>query len=86
MSAVEREIEVTGTQGLHARPAATFAGAATRYASDIRVIRGDREADAKSMLLVLTLDVRQGDRLVLRAEGPDAEDAVDTLAELLRAP
>jgi phosphotransferase system HPr (HPr) family protein len=86
VSAVEQEVEVTGTQGLHARPAASFADTATRFASDIKVIRGDREADAKSMLLVLTLDVRQGDRLVLRAEGPDAEDAVNTLAELLRAP
>lgn len=86
MSPVEQEVELTGSQGLHARPAAALANAAIRFTSDITLIHGDREADAKSMLLLLTLDVGQGDRLVLRAEGPDAEDAVDTLAELLQAP
>ena len=72
--------------GLHARPAADFAAAAARFASDIRLGRGDREADAKSVLLLLTLDVRQGDRVVVSAEGPDAEEAVEALCRLVESP
>jgi phosphotransferase system HPr (HPr) family protein len=83
---IEREVEVTGELGLHARPAAEFAKAAGRYTSDIRIAKGDREVDAKSVLLVLTLDVRRGDRVRLRAEGPDTARALDELARLVTAP
>lgn len=83
---VDREVEVAGALGLHARPAATLASAAARFDADISVLRGDQEVDAKSMLLILTLDVRQGDRVVLRARGADAEAAVEALAGLLGSP
>ncbi len=86
MTAVEVEVEVNGAQGLHARPAAAFADVAARFASDITVVRGDLAADGKSMLLLLTLDVRPGDRILLRADGPDAGPAVDALAALVGAP
>jgi phosphotransferase system HPr (HPr) family protein len=80
---VEREVEVANELGLHARPAADFAKTAAGFASDIRVGKGGREADAKSVLLLLTLDVRLGDRICLRATGPDAASAVDELARLM---
>jgi phosphocarrier protein HPr len=79
----EREVEVANELGLHARPAADFAKTAARFASDIRVGKDGREADAKSVLLLLTLDVRLGDRISLRATGPDAASAVDELARLM---
>jgi phosphotransferase system HPr (HPr) family protein len=82
---VRREVDVTAPAGLHARPAAEFAATAARFESDIQLRRGDREADAKSVLLLLTLDVRQGDRVVITAEGPDAEDAVAALSRLVEA-
>ena len=78
-----REVEVTNPAGLHARPAADFAATAAHYRADIRVGHAGRDVDAKSVLLLLTLDVRQGDHVVVRAEGPDAEDAVARLAALL---
>ena len=80
---VRREVDVTAPAGLHARPAADFAATAARFESDIRLLRGDREADAKSVLLLLTLDVRQGDRVVVTADGVDAEQAVETLCRLM---
>ena len=85
-TSVRREVDVTAPAGLHARPAAEFAATAARFDSDIRVRRGDREADAKSMLLLLTLDVRQGDRVVITAEGVDADVAVETLCALVESP
>lgn len=79
----QREVRVTGPLGLHARPAAAFAERAARHACDIAVARGDQEVDAKSVLLVLTLDVRRGDRVVLRATGDGAGAAVEDLAALI---
>lgn len=79
----ERDVEIAGAAGLHARPAADFAAAAARFDSAILVIKGERRADAKSVLLLLTLDVRQGDRVTIRAEGGDAEQAVAALARLV---
>ena len=83
---VRREVDVTAPAGLHARPAAEFAAAAARFDSGIRLCRGDRDADAKSVLLLLTLDVRQGDRVAVVAEGVDAEAAVESLCRLLESP
>ncbi|MGZ4119448.1 MAG: HPr family phosphocarrier protein [Actinomycetota bacterium] len=82
---IGRDVEVRGAAGLHARPAADFATAAARFRSDIRVLKAGKEVDAKSVLLLLTLDVRQGDRVIVSADGPDAEVAVDTLAKMLEA-
>lgn len=79
----EREVVITDPLGLHARPAATFAERATRHACAVTLAKAGREVDAKSVLLVLTLDVRQGDRVVLRAAGDDAQHAVDDLAVLI---
>lgn len=82
-SSVGRDVEVRGAAGLHARPAADFATTAARFRSDIHVVKAGTEVDAKSVLMLLTLDVRQGDRVIVTANGPDAEQAVDTLAHLL---
>lgn len=78
-----REVVVRGEAGLHARPAALFCRAAGRFRAEVRVEKAGAAADARSLLAVLQLDVRQGDRIVLVAEGDDAEDAVETLAGLL---
>ena len=81
-----REVEVAGSAGLHARPAADFAATAARFRCDVLVSKGDLTADGKSVLLLLTLDVRQGDRIVVRADGPDAEAAADALAQMAATP
>jgi phosphotransferase system HPr (HPr) family protein len=83
---VEREVEVGSDLGLHARPAAVFAETAAGFRSALTVAKGGYEVDATSLLLLLTLDARRGDRLLIRANGPDAADAIDTLAPLLSTP
>ena len=80
---VEREAIVVPEEGLHARPAAQFVKAARAYSSDIKVIKGDTEANAKSSLNLMTLGATQGDRLIIRAEGEDEEAAAEALAELI---
>ncbi len=83
MEMVEREATVMAAEGLHARPAAQFVKAAKAYVSDIRVIKGDREANAKSSLNLMTLGAKQNDTLTIRAEGEDEDEAVEALAALI---
>jgi phosphotransferase system HPr (HPr) family protein len=68
---------------LHARPAAQFVRAAMGFRARIAVGADGREADAKSLLSVLSLGARRGTTLWLRAEGDDAVLAVDALAGCL---
>jgi phosphotransferase system HPr (HPr) family protein len=65
---------------LHARPAAQFVRTAMGFDSDVVIGVGDREADAKSLLSVLALGARGGTTLRLRADGGDADAALDALA------
>ncbi len=81
----EKQTTVGPQEGLHARPAAQFVKAAKQYSSDIVVIKGDREANAKSSLKIMTLGARKGDAITIRAEGEDADEAVEALADLISA-
>lgn len=80
---VEKEATVVPEQGLHARPAAQFVKTAKGFSSDIKVIKGDTEANAKSSLNLMTLGATQGDKLTIRANGEDEEEAAEALVELL---
>jgi phosphocarrier protein HPr len=77
------EVTVVDAVGLHARPAAKFVRLAKTFRSQIVVRKGDREANAKSILRVLTLEAQQGDVLRIDADGDDADEAVRRLHDLL---
>jgi phosphocarrier protein HPr len=81
----QRETTVGPEEGLHARPAAQFVKTAKRFASEIVVVKGEREANAKSSLKIMTLGAKKGDKIVIRAKGGDAEEALDALTELISA-
>jgi phosphocarrier protein HPr len=81
----QRETTVGPEEGLHARPAAQFVKTAKRFASEIVVVKGEREANAKSSLKIMTLGAKKGDKIVIRAEGGDAEEALDALTVLISA-
>jgi phosphocarrier protein HPr len=76
----ERQLRLPSEVALHARPAADFVRTAMGFKSEIVVINGEREADAKSLMSVLALGAGGGSELVVRAEGDDAPGAVDALA------
>jgi len=69
--------------GLHARPAAMFVQTSKEFESDIRVTHGERNANAKSILGVLTLGANKGAVITIRAEGEDADDALAALKALI---
>ena len=80
-----RTVTVASTVGLHARPAGLFAAEAAKHPVPVTIGKpGDEAVDARSVLSVLTLDVRHGDDVVLTADGDGAEVALDALQALLQ--
>ncbi len=83
MSAVERQVTILNRLGLHARPAAEFVKLAAKYTAEITVSRDQMEVNGKSIMGVMTLAAECGSEVLLRAEGQDAEAALEALAALL---
>jgi phosphocarrier protein len=79
----ERSVQIVNRNGLHARPAAEIVKAASKFKSDITIVRDDLEVNGKSIMGVMMLAAEYGSMLQLRATGPDAEQAVDALATLV---
>ncbi len=75
-------ITIKNKVGLHARPAGLFVREAGHYKSNILAICGENKANAKSILAVLTLGANQGSQITIRADGEDAEAALQALAAL----
>jgi phosphocarrier protein len=80
----ERKVLLTNEVGLHARPAAKFVQMSAKFKSRVQVIKGEIEADAKSITSILFLDAKKGEEITIRAEGEDSALALETLAELVK--
>jgi phosphocarrier protein len=80
---VERSVQIANRNGLHARPAAEIVKAAARFQSDITICRDDLEVNGKSIMGVMMLAAEFGATLLLRADGPDAAEAVDSIARII---
>jgi phosphocarrier protein len=81
---VERTLTITNPLGLHARAAAKFVHTAGRFASRIRVSKGGREMDGKSIMGLLLLAASQGTSITISAVGADEAEAMDALCDLVR--
>lgn len=78
-----RRVSVADPAGLHARQAAGVVRVASRFGSRISVRHAGREADARSMIELLSLAIGPSTEVTLVAEGDDAEAALDALAHEL---
>jgi phosphocarrier protein HPr len=82
----QRNVVIGSSVGLHARPAALFVQAAARQPVKVKIAKvGSDPVDARSILSVLSLDARNGEEVVLSAEGEGDERALAELAELLQS-
>jgi phosphotransferase system HPr (HPr) family protein len=81
--AMERTVTLGSKSGLHARPAAVFVQNAKEFRSQITLSKNEKTANGKSILSVMTLGAEQGDEVVLKVDGEDAELAIDKLTALL---
>ena len=80
---VSKEVTVTNSVGLHARPATYFIQKANTYKASVWIERGDRRANAKSLLGVLSLGIVKDSEVKLIADGIDEADAIDGLSTLI---
>ena len=80
---VEQSVRILNKNGLHARPAAEMVKAAAKFKSDITISREDIEVNGKSIMGVMMLAAECGSTILLRATGPDAQEAVSALATLV---
>ncbi len=81
---VERTFEIINTLGLHARAAALLVQTAQKYQSHIEVAKEDLAVNGKSIMGLLMLAAAKGSRLVVRATGDDAPEAVQEIGQLIR--
>lgn len=70
-------------QGLHARPATLFCKEASQFKSDIKLVCGDKEGNAKSLIALLAMGLTGGANIEVVAEGEDADQAVEHMAKFI---
>ncbi len=80
---IEREATIVNQEGLHARPAARIVRLASSFAADIELSKDGFDVNGKSIMGVMMLAAECGSAITIRANGPDAEQAVQALAELV---
>ena len=80
---VSKEVVINKQVGIHARPATFFIQKANEFKSSIWVEKDERRVNAKSLLGVLSLGIVKGTTINLIADGPDQDEAIDTLSALI---
>ena len=85
MSTCTREFTISNKLGMHARPAAQFVKRASKYACDIWVEKDDEQVNGKSIMGLMMLAAGHGAKIIISAEGRDAEAALDELGGLVQS-
>ncbi|MGN1208915.1 MAG: HPr family phosphocarrier protein [Duodenibacillus sp.] len=80
-----RHLTVINKLGLHARPGALVTRTANLFSSTIRLTKGDKCVDAKSILAVMTLAAKCGDEITISAEGSDEAPALEAVCALFQS-
>lgn len=81
--AVVRTYTIKNKLGLHARAASLFVQLASKFDSEISVVKNDQEVNGKSIMGILILAAAQGTRITIKAAGNDAGNAINALGELI---
>ena len=79
----ERAVQVVNANGIHARPAAEIVKVAGRFKANITIGRDDLEVNAKSIMGVMMLAAECGATVRIKADGADADGALDALSALI---
>jgi phosphocarrier protein len=80
---VAATLNICNTRGLHARASAKFVKLASSFESEIHVTRDGVTVDARSIMGLLMLGAGIGSSIDVSAEGPDAEEAMEALTDLV---
>ena len=80
---MELNLQIENKAGLHARPAALFAQKASSFKSTVMIFKGEKSANAKSIIGIMGLGIKQGESIVIKTEGADADEAAAALKKLI---
>ncbi len=83
---VSKNIVIEWAEGIEMKSIALLIQKASEFSSTIHISKEDRKANAKSLLGMMSLGIEDGAELEIKAEGPDAEEAVEALANFLQNP
>jgi len=79
----EKQVHIKNADGLHMRPAMQFVDVASKFKCDVTVSNSENSVDGKSIMQMSMLAATCGTSLTIRAEGPDAEEAIEALRDLV---
>jgi len=79
----ETEVQIRNADGLHMRPAMQFVDISNRFDCDVTVSNSENNVDGKSIMQMSMLAATCGTKLKIRTEGPDAQQAINALRELV---
>jgi phosphocarrier protein HPr len=82
---VERSVKIVNEAGIHARPAAEIVKTAARYKSEITIVKDGLDVNAKSIMGVMMLAAECGSTVLLKADGDDAQAAIDAIAQVIES-
>ncbi|BFT29259.1 HPr family phosphocarrier protein [Alteromonas sp. D210916BOD_24] len=80
---IEKNLTIVNKLGLHARAATQLVQLANQFDARITLKKGDKEADANSVLGLMMLESHQGEQVGVIVEGDDAEQAMAAVEELI---
>ncbi|SEG17376.1 HPr family phosphocarrier protein [Paenibacillus sp. UNC499MF] len=82
---MEKEFSVQNPLGIHSRPAGALMKKAKAFTCDITITKGDKSVNAKSIVGLLSLEMRYGDKVTVKASGEQEEEAVNELGTMLES-
>ncbi|HOD52050.1 MAG TPA: HPr family phosphocarrier protein [Candidatus Hydrogenedentes bacterium] len=83
MPDLTEQMVIVNSMGLHARPAAKLVQTVLQYESDVQINVNGQRVNAKSIMGLLTLAAAQGTQMIVTAQGPDAEQAIHAVRQLV---
>lgn len=80
---IEMNLTIISKLGLHARPASVFVKETKEFKSNVKIIKGNKSVNGKSLIGILSLGIINGDEITLMVEGDDEKEALDYLGSLI---
>ncbi|SDH35002.1 phosphocarrier protein [Alteribacillus persepolensis] len=80
----EKTFTITNDTGIHARPATQLVNKAGQFSSDITLEHNGKSVNLKSIMGVMSLGVGKGAEVTIKAEGPDEEEAMKAVDEVVK--
>ncbi len=81
----EKKVKIKNQTGIHARPASMIVQKANNFSSDIFISKDNREANAKSIMGIMSLGISQSTKVTIKAKGEDEKKAVEEIVALIES-